>query len=535
MKNQTPGRKGRSVFRGWKAAALGVATLAVAGPALGVGGPVILGGDDLQDHGSFDGVANQNLEGWLYIQKSLENISPKVGRANDGTVAALGAADAPAATSSDCGGAIGHAAAKAGLGVTYYDTPAGITGFFTQLGAGTATPRIIWIAGVGTGNCMDPDEIAAVTTNASAIDGFVNQGGGLMSHGDASVYGTPLSPGWLNALIPGIEAVGAGSSGDLELTPAGLAAFPGLTNADVNAGPWHNHFRGDFGGLNVLVQTNVDNVEIPKGSAVVLGGGQVSLTLKPADLAITKTGPATADLNGAITYTLTVTNAGTNPAPGVKVTDALPAGLTFVSATPSQGTCTGAATVTCALGDMAPGASATISLQATATAVGVVTNTATVESSVPDPNAINDTGSAATTVVAPAVVTGTARAALGLAVTGPKRATAGTVVVYRLKVTNTSGQTATSVTLRNPIPAGFVIAQRTMGARLAKATNTWSFGDLAAGTSTTVTVKLRVDRAARGSKCVTGRATAANADPADGRSCTRILRVAGVTRVPVTG
>ena len=526
MKTGTARTSAARALRRALATTVGVASLAVAGSAFGVGGPVILGGDDLQDHGSFDTVANQNLQGWLYIQKALENISPKVGRANDGTVAALGAADAPAATFSDCGGAIGHAAAKAGLGVTYYDTAANINGFFAQLASGAAKPRIIWIAGVGTGNCMDTEEIAAVAANASGIDGFVNQGGGLMSHGDDSVYGTPTTPGWLNALLPGIEAVGGGSSGDLELTPAGLTAFPGLTNTDVNAGPWHNWFRGDLGGLNVLVQTNVASDIVPLGSAVVLGGGQVSLTLKPADLGITKSAPAELDRGDVITYAMKVTNNGPNAATAVKVTDTLPTGVTFVSATPSQGTCTGTTAVTCTLGDMASGATATVEVKATATTAGSVTNTAKVESGVPDPNAANDTASASTNVVL---------ATMRLGVVGPKSARAGAVVTYSFTVTNTSGHTAKAVNLRSPLPSGLVIARLSKGAKFTKATNTWSLGNIAAGGSKTVSVKLRIDRNAKGSKCVSGRATANNADPASGRSCTRILAVAGVSNIPVTG
>ena len=41
-----------------------------------------------------------------------------------------------------------------------------------------------------------------------------------------------------------------------------------------------------------------------------------------------------------ITFTITLTNSGPDAATGVQVTDLLPAGLTFVSANPSQGTYT---------------------------------------------------------------------------------------------------------------------------------------------------------------------------------------------------
>ncbi|MBA2592590.1 MAG: DUF11 domain-containing protein, partial [Gammaproteobacteria bacterium] len=41
-----------------------------------------------------------------------------------------------------------------------------------------------------------------------------------------------------------------------------------------------------------------------------------------------------------MTYTVPVTNNGPSNATGVTMTDTLPAGVSFVSATPSQGSCT---------------------------------------------------------------------------------------------------------------------------------------------------------------------------------------------------
>ena len=244
-----------------------------AGNALG--GPVILGGDDLQDHGCNDGAGN-NLLGWLYIQRALENIAPNVTIGNDGTIAALGSADVAGAVScGDAGSAIFHAAQDVGLTVEYYNTGAGITQFFADLDAGTATPAIIWIAGTGASNDLGDDaaEGVALTTNAQAISDFVSQGGGLMSHG--SEYG------WLFALLPDASTVDGGSSDDLYFTPEGLADLPALTVSDINAGPWHNHFEGDFGGLSVLVRSNsIDDID-GQDAAVVLGGAQVTFEEQP--------------------------------------------------------------------------------------------------------------------------------------------------------------------------------------------------------------------------------------------------------------
>jgi len=57
-----------------------------------------------------------------------------------------------------------------------------------------------------------------------------------------------------------------------------------------------------------------------------------------------------------ITYTVTASNNGPSAATGVVVTDTLPAGVTFVSASSTQGTCTNApGTVTCPVGGLANG------------------------------------------------------------------------------------------------------------------------------------------------------------------------------------
>jgi uncharacterized repeat protein (TIGR01451 family) len=105
------------------------------------------------------------------------------------------------------------------------------------------------------------------------------------------------------------------------------------------------------------------------------------------------------------TYTLTVTNNGPQSAPGtVTVTDTLPAGLTFVSATPPAGwTCANAGqVVTCTLpGAMAKNIPMTFSIVATVTtsAAASVTNIATISDGAnDDTNLTNNRGTATSAV-----------------------------------------------------------------------------------------------------------------------------------------
>ena len=73
--------------------------------------------------------------------------------------------------------------------------------------------------------------------------------------------------------------------------------------------------------------------------------------------------------------------------------------MTFVSATPSQGSCSHlGGTVTCSLGTIAPAATVNITIVATANTPGAKTNSATVSAATSDPNLANNTATATTTV-----------------------------------------------------------------------------------------------------------------------------------------
>jgi uncharacterized repeat protein (TIGR01451 family) len=140
-------------------------------------------------------------------------------------------------------------------------------------------------------------------------------------------------------------------------------------------------------------------------------GAQHAFLLTPVspvtvDLAIRKNAARTVASGKNLNYTIEVQNKGPNGATNVIVTDTLPSGTSFVSATPTQGSCTTPAigstgTVTCNLGAMASppsGVSISLVVNVTASAGSAVTNTATVTGNVTDPNLANNAYTVSTSV-----------------------------------------------------------------------------------------------------------------------------------------
>ena len=124
------------------------------------------------------------------------------------------------------------------------------------------------------------------------------------------------------------------------------------------------------------------------------------------DLGITKTGPASAARGDELVYTLTVTNVKGDPATHFSISDQLPAGLAFSSATGTDFTCSQTAgTIVCDYAGTLPvGSSAQVVVRALLldTFVGTdVTNTAVVDPGRADGDASNNSGSATTAVTTP--------------------------------------------------------------------------------------------------------------------------------------
>jgi uncharacterized repeat protein (TIGR01451 family) len=152
-----------------------------------------------------------------------------------------------------------------------------------------------------------------------------------------------------------------------------------------------------------------------------------------------------------LTYQVTVRHNGYAQATHVRLVDALPEQVTFVSATPNQGTCSEAAgVVTCDLGDLTPGASSTssflVTVPATTTTGTTLTNVARVTAAQYDPDPSNNSYTQTTTV--------TARADLSLDKGAPATADVGQELTYTLTVTNAGPSTASHVVLTDTLPSG---------------------------------------------------------------------------------
>jgi uncharacterized repeat protein (TIGR01451 family) len=111
--------------------------------------------------------------------------------------------------------------------------------------------------------------------------------------------------------------------------------------------------------------------------------------------------PDPVQLGNNLTYSIGVTNNGPTQATTVTVVDALPAGMTFVSATASQGTCSyisAVRTVRCDLGSLANQGAATVITVVRPTLRTTITNRAVAGANQSDPIVTNNIATTRTTV-----------------------------------------------------------------------------------------------------------------------------------------
>jgi len=256
-----------------------------------------------------------------------------------------------------------------------------------------------------------------------------------------------------------------------------------------------------------------------------------------ADLAISKTGPPTAEVNSPYTYTIVVTNNGPASVPNTQLQDSIPAGEDFVSFDVSApGAVCELASATnfhCNLGTVPPaptaGSTVTVHVVVTPTAAGALSNTATVanDGTLTAPVDFDLTNNSATFVV-------DSRSA-DLSITKnatPEPVGVGQPLTYTIVVTNGGPGIASGVkmvdTLPNAVSSPRIDASR--GTCTGATTVTCDIGIM--DPSDVVTVTIQVTPVTPGTAKNTATVTSTSLDPALGNnsaSTTTTITAADVT------
>jgi uncharacterized repeat protein (TIGR01451 family) len=196
---------------------------------------------------------------------------------------------------------------------------------------------------------------------------------------------------------------------------------------------------------DIVDPDTANNTDTEDTTVVAIPGASADLSILKSD------SPDPVVVGQPLTYTLTISNGGPDGTNSVVVTDTLPAGLAFQSATASQGSCDEAlGTITCNLGAIASGEGATITIVVIPGAPGLITNTAVVTSDVDDPDPTDNSDSEDTQVDP---------GAADLAVTKTSSVNPGTVDVpftYTVSVVNEGPDDATQVQVLDTLPAGLI-------------------------------------------------------------------------------
>jgi len=307
-------------------------------------------------------------------------------------------------------------------------------------------------------------------------------------------------------------------------TLAAGTAFEGniLADQSITLASGASFLDGRALALNAAVTMSDNQIAVPQPANIVTTPVQTQ-----ADLSVTNTtatGPVLA--GNAITYTVTVANAGPSDAQAVAMSELVPTGTTFISDTQTSGptfTLTnpavgGTGTISDTIGTLASGASASFTvvvLIAPDAADGAtITNTASVSTATTDPNTANNSQTATTTV----------QSQPDISVTNTTAATfvlAGDTIAYTVTVANAGPSDAQTVDMTELIPVDttFVSDTQISGPAFALAnpavggTGTISdtIGTLASGASASFTIVVRVSPSTPDGATITSTANVSSA------------------------
>ncbi len=293
-----------------------------------------------------------------------------------------------------------------------------------------------------------------------------------------------LTGGTVTDTLPaGLTFVSASGGG---IHAAGVVTWSGLTVTSGGSVTLTVSARVDKNTPNGQALINSASVsgQDSGGNTIVAGPATAVVTIAAPALSVAKSGsPNPVKAGQTVTWTITVTNTGSQTASDVSVADLVPAGLTFVSADAGGSLVTGVVTWS---GLSVPSAGS-LTLHWTGTVASpiadntVIPNTATVDSSEAGP-----------VTSPPAAVVVSSAPQLNICKAGSQDPVkAGNEFTYTIRYANNSTMNVTGATIVEVYPVGvtFVSASPTP----TSGNNTWLIGNLGAGSSGIITITVRVD------------------------------------------
>ncbi len=461
----------------------------------------------------------------LGLAKTVSNPTPNVGDSISFTVTATNNGPGP------------------GSGITVSDLlPSGLqlTNAVTSQGAYTGTTGLWTIGSLANGAS------ATLTLFATVVSGAAQTNTATISHTDsvdsnpannsASATETPQQadvavtksvdvarPNVGDTVTFTVSAANAGPNRATnvqvtDLLPPGLTFVSALPSASYNSttGVWTVGTLNNGGNTTLQIKATVATAGAKTNTASLThsdqfdpntanNSGSATMTPQQADLNITKTvSNANPNVGANITFLVTLTDLGPDFATGVTVQDRLPAGLTFVSATPSQGPYNSASGVW-TVGVVDPSTPRTLALVATVVSSLAQTNIATISGAAQsDPVTSNNTAS----------VTETPQQADLMVTKTVSNATpnVGDTITFTVTVKNNGPNSATNVRVNDLLPAGLVYISNTASqGNYFSGTGVWTVGNVNNGAQATLTLTAQV--ASPTAQTNTATATADQVDP----------------------
>ena len=263
-----------------------------------------------------------------------------------------------------------------------------------------------------------------------------------------------------------VAKIGAGT-GTVTSVPAGINCGGDCSEVyDINTVVTLNTVNGpvsNFGGWTGDPDCEDGSVTMDSDKTCTAVFNSTAPLPTSADVSVVKSASSSiVEAGSELTYNFEINNAGPNAVAGVDLTDILPEGVEFVSA--SQGCENVSGTVSCSFGTLSNGETQSLSIVVVALEIGTLTNSATVNSPAPDPNPSNNTSTTTVEVV------GDVTEVLSI-VTNQETISAepGDMVSIPVEISNPNGaqtnsfvqtrQTVEGVVFTVDLPEGFVIEE----------------------------------------------------------------------------